>query len=299
MRRPTGRGRHGLPLRRTWDGLSGPKDEAFAGVRCLAACGPRQTWQPNLMTTKLLLLSYHGISPPPRPRIDGLTVGPEVKGFRVYHGSCLGRCRRHLSSKCADVAARAQEGKPECLGRCLSPAALIALNCRGLDGLMEADGDQLSRGLPPRQPLRCIHFKYSLASLSVLFTKEPAAAGKGVWRRSWQRVKEGGSLAMQPGLPFWPSPGVGGSQSQYNSTLYMIYKAKHLSILFFVFIFLIISVMNDGSLYSKNNLQSIPTTSMDPPHSRMREIIPIFQVSKLRLRGNNWHHSCCSGLWAL
>lgn len=192
-----------------------------------------------------------------------------------------------------------QEGKPECLGRCLSPAALIALNCRGLDGLMEADGDQLSRGLPPRQPLRCIHFKYSLASLSVLFTKEPAAAGKGGWRRSWQRVKEGGSLATQHGQPSWPSPGVGGSQSQYNSALYMIYKAKHLSILFFVFIFLIISVMNDGSLYSKNNLQSIPTTSTDPPHSRMREIIPIFQVSKLRLRGNNWHHSCCSGLWAL
>lgn len=89
MRRPTGQGRHGLPLRRTWDGLSGPKDEAFAGVRCLAACGPQQPWQPNLMTTKLLLMSYHGISPSPRPQIGGLTMGPcfaRGQGF-----SCLSR----------------------------------------------------------------------------------------------------------------------------------------------------------------------------------------------------------------
>lgn len=65
------------------NGLSGPKEEEFACVRCLAACWPQpagdgsafpqQTWQLNLITTKLLLLSYHGLSPPPRPLINDFT----------------------------------------------------------------------------------------------------------------------------------------------------------------------------------------------------------------------------------
>lgn len=61
-------------------------------------------------------------------------------------------------------------------------------DCPGLQGPGWANGGRwgsaASRAASPWQPLRCIHFKCSLASLSVLFTEEPAG----------QRVKEGATL---------------------------------------------------------------------------------------------------------
>ena len=253
---------------------------------------------------------------------------------------------------------------PSCGSQCSERWGLVSearcSDCPGLQGpgrwltegpSKETDVGLLPWGLPPslgkpsgagasvsRQGPQL----HSLPFLSVLFIRNQSHSVGSDWRREagqkgWR--KKGWRKKASHGYAAWVTLSALGGQVLFWGRRFTIIVQLHflwnlqnkaLLCTFFWFHFPD-SIMNDSSLNSNGNLQSIqhfnPYYFIESSYKQMRYIIPIFRLANwgseaiiglpkvsvlvsdrnktnpqplaYKARASLWHHSCFSGLWAL